>query len=91
MSISAVLHAHVDLIGSAAAITTTLCWVPQAIRVIRTRETAAISLLMYILLSIGISLWLIYGLLIGSAPLIGANGVTLVLALIILTMKLRFG
>ena len=81
----------IELIGSAAAIITTLCWVPQAIKVIRTRETAAISLLMYLLLAVGISLWLAYGLLIGSMPLIGANAVTIVLVLIILAMKLRYG
>lgn len=81
----------IELIGSAAAIITTLCWVPQAIKVIRTRETAAISLLMYLLLAVGISLWLVYGLLIGSMPLIGANAVTIVLVLIILAMKLRYG
>lgn len=80
-----------ELIGSAAAIITTLCWVPQAIKVVRTRETAAISLTMYVMLAIGILLWLIYGLLIMSWPLIGANMVTLVLVVIILAMKMRFG
>jgi MtN3 and saliva related transmembrane protein len=83
--------ATIELIGSVAAIITTLCWVPQAIKVIRTRDTAAISLIMYLMLIIGIGLWLAYGVLIMSWPLIGANAVTFVLVLIILAMKLRFG
>jgi MtN3 and saliva related transmembrane protein len=83
--------ASIEIIGAIAATITTLCWVPQAIKVIRTRETAAISLTMYLMLALGVSLWLAYGLLIGSWPLIGANAVTLVPVLAILGMKLRYG
>lgn len=83
--------ASIEIIGAIAATITTLCWVPQAIKVIRTRETAAISLTMYMMLALGVSLWLAYGLLIGSWPLIGANAVTLVPVLAILGMKLRYG
>ena len=82
---------QIEIIGSIAAFITTLCWVPQAIKVIRTRETKAISLIMYVMLAIGIMLWLAYGLLIMSWPLIGANAVTFVLVIVILAMKLRFG
>lgn len=82
---------QVELLGAAAATITTLCWVPQAIKVIRTRETAAISLTMYVMLATGIALWLAYGVLIGSWPLIGANAFTIILVGIILTMKLRYG
>ncbi|MCZ8376972.1 MAG: SemiSWEET transporter [Beijerinckiaceae bacterium] len=81
----------VELIGGVAAVITTLCWVPQAIKVIRTRDTRSLSLVMYVMLAVGIVLWLVYGLLIVSWPLIGANLVTLVLVGIILGMKLRFG
>jgi len=81
----------IELIGGLAALITTLCWVPQALKVIRTRDTRSLSLIMYIMLAIGIGLWLVYGLAIGSWPLIGANAVTLVLVVIILGMKLRFG
>ncbi|MCZ8182933.1 MAG: SemiSWEET transporter [Beijerinckiaceae bacterium] len=81
----------VELIGGVAAVITTLCWVPQAIKVIRTRDTRSLSLVMYVMLAVGIVLWLVYGLLILSWPLIGANLVTLVLVGIILGMKLRFG
>jgi MtN3 and saliva related transmembrane protein len=83
--------ATIELIGSVAATITTLCWIPQAIKVLRTRDTAAISLVMYLMLAVGLSLWLLYGLLIGSWPLIGSNTVTLVPVLAILVMKLRFG
>lgn len=83
--------ATIELIGAVAATITTLCWIPQAIKVLRTRETAAISLVMYCMLAIGVTLWLVYGLLIMSWPLIGANAVTLAPVLAILAMKLRFG
>jgi MtN3 and saliva related transmembrane protein len=85
------VSSSIELIGGIAATITTLCWVPQALKVIRTRETRSLSLVMYIMLTIGVGLWLVYGLAIGSWPLIGANSVTLVPVLIILGMKLRFG
>jgi MtN3 and saliva related transmembrane protein len=83
--------ATIELIGSLAAAITTLCWVPQALKVIRTRDTRALSLVMYLMLTLGIGLWLAYGLLIGSWPLIGANTVTFILVVIILGLKLRHG
>ena len=83
--------ALIETIGSIAAAITTLCWVPQAVKVIRTRDTAALSLAMYLMLAVGISLWLAYGILIASWPLIGANTVTLLPVLVILAMKLRYG
>lgn len=83
--------ASIEIIGAIAATITTLCWVPQAIKVIRTRETAAISLVMYLMLALGVSLWLAYGVLIMSWPLIGANAATLLPVLAILAMKLRYG
>lgn len=85
------MTASIELIGALAATITTLCWVPQALKVIRTRDTKAISLVMYLMLAVGITLWLAYGLLIHSWPLIGANAVTLLPVLIILGMKLRHG
>ncbi len=83
--------ALIEGIGSLAAIITTLCWVPQAIRVIRTRETRAISLVAQVSLLIGIALWLVYGVLLGSQPLIWANIVTFVLVGMIVVLKLRYG
>ncbi|KAA5602297.1 SemiSWEET family sugar transporter [Blastochloris sulfoviridis] len=83
--------AAIEAVGFAAAITTTLCWLPQAIRLIRTRETRSISLSSYGFFSAGIALWLVYGLLLGNAPMIAANSVTLALTLTIVAMKLRYG
>jgi MtN3 and saliva related transmembrane protein len=83
--------ASIEALGMAAAILTTACWVPQAWRTIRTRETRGISLIAQVLLVTGIGLWLVYGLLIGSWPLILANTVTFGLVAIILTLKLRYG
>ncbi len=80
---------NVDLLGYAAAFLTTASFVPQAWKVIRTRETHALSLAMYVMFSSGVALWLAYGILLASWPLIVANCVTLLLALIILVMKLR--
>jgi len=79
------------LIGLAAATLTTLSFLPQAYRSLRTRDTRGISLSMYALFTLGIALWLVYGLLIHDLPVILANVVTLVLALIVLALKLRYG
>lgn len=75
-----------DVIGAIAAVLTTVSFAPQALSAIRTRNTAGISLLMYVLFTIGVVCWLVYGLMLRSAPLILANAVTLVLAGIILSM-----
>ncbi len=81
----------VETVGMAAAALTTLCWVPQAVRIIRTRDTRAISLATQATLATGVLLWLAYGCLLGSIPLVAANAVTLALVTAILVMKLRFG
>lgn len=81
----------VDWIGAAAAVSTTACWLPQALKIIRTRETRAISLPAAALFSLGLALWLAYGLALGDGPLIAANTVTLALNLVILALKLRYG
>jgi MtN3 and saliva related transmembrane protein len=78
-------------IGAVAAALTTLCWLPQAVRVIRLRDTRAISLATNLVFATGILLWLIYGIAIGNGPLIAANGVSLILTLVIIAMKLRYG
>ncbi len=79
------------LIGLAAASLTTISFLPQAYRSLRTRDTRGISLGMYALFTLGIALWLIYGILIHDLPVTLANGVTLVLALVVLALKLRYG
>ena len=78
------------LIGLTAAICTTISFLPQAIKVIKTKRTRDISLGMYIIFSLGTFLWLTYGVLIKDIPLISANSITFTLSLIILTMKLKY-
>jgi MtN3 and saliva related transmembrane protein len=80
-----------DLIGSLAATLTTVAFIPQVLQVYRTRHTHDISLGMYISFIAGVALWLAYGLLLGSWPIIIANGITLGLAGAVLIMKIRFG
>lgn len=81
----------VESVGSAAAILTTVCWLPQAVQVIRTRDTKAISLTTYSAFGLGVALWLLYGIFLGKVPIIAANVITLGLVLVILGMKLRHG
>lgn len=79
-----------DLIGYLAAGLTTLSFVPQAWHTFRTRDVSGISLGMYSAFTLGVALWLVYGVLLNAWPLIAANGITLGLATSILVMKLRF-
>lgn len=81
----------IEMIGATAATLTTICWLPQAMHVIRTRDTKAISGCAYVTFGCGIAMWLAYGLLLGKWPLIVANAVTLPLVLVILALKLRLG
>jgi MtN3 and saliva related transmembrane protein len=81
----------IETIGIIAACFTTLCWIPQAVRTIRTRHTRDLSLWTQGAFTFGVALWLAYGLMLGNWPLIGANGVTLLLAGTILALKLRYG
>ncbi|HEX5340206.1 MAG TPA: SemiSWEET transporter [Gammaproteobacteria bacterium] len=78
-------------IGLAAALLTTIAFVPQVIRSWRTRDTRGISLPMYSVFTVGIGLWLVYGLMLHDLPITLANGVTLALALAVLVLKLRHG
>jgi len=80
-----------NLVGSLAAFLTTLAFVPQAWLTWKSRRAEGISLGMYSIFTIGVALWLVYGLMLGAWPVIIANLVTLVLAVFILGMKLRFG
>ncbi|WP_078118306.1 SemiSWEET transporter [Thiosocius teredinicola] len=78
-------------LGLLAAFLTTAAFVPQVFRVVRTRDTHAISLTMYLMFAAGVALWLIYGILLGLWPVIIANGITLLLALMVIALKLRRG
>lgn len=79
-----------DLIGTLAAILTTVSFLPQALHTFRTKDVRGISLGMYSAFTLGVALWLIYGLLLGAWPVVIANLVTLALASTILVMKLRY-
>jgi MtN3 and saliva related transmembrane protein len=79
------------IVGFVAGILTTVAFVPQILRVWRTRSAEDISLGMYTLFTLGVVLWLIYGILIYSWPIIFANCITLLLAGAVLIMKLKFG
>ena len=79
-----------EFIGFAAATFTTCSFIPQAWLTFRTRDVRGISLGMYSVFTLGVALWLVYGLLAGAWPVVAANAVTLGLALAILVMKLRY-
>jgi len=79
-----------DWIGTLAGILTTCAFLPQVLKVWRTRSVTDISLGMYVLFITGVVLWIVYGLHIRSAPVVAANGTTLLLAASILVAKLRF-
>jgi MtN3 and saliva related transmembrane protein len=81
----------VTTLGFIAAACTTMAFLPQVIKTCRLKETRDISLVMYIVLVTGISLWALYGILIGDYPVSIANGITLILAVIILISKIRYG
>jgi len=80
-----------ELIGYLAASFTTLSFVPQALKTIRTRDTYAISSGMYATFSIGVALWFAYGVTLGSWPIIVANGLTFLLSATILALKIQHG
>ena len=85
------MNVAADAIGYVAATLTTIAFVPQAWKTWKTKSAAGVSLRMYAIFTLGVALWLAYGLMIGAWPVIVANVVTLVLALFILVMRLKFG
>lgn len=80
-----------EWLGYVAATLTTIAFVPQALKTIRSRDTSGISLAMYVVFTLGIVFWFGYGIVLGSWPMIVANTITFVLAVIILGLKLRHG
>jgi MtN3 and saliva related transmembrane protein len=79
----------IDVLGYAAAALTTASFIPQAWLSFRTGDVSGISLSMYACFTVGVALWLAYGVVLGAWPIVVANAVTLLLALAILAMKLR--
>jgi MtN3 and saliva related transmembrane protein len=80
-----------NTLGFMAASLTTIAFLPQVIQVWRSQSTKDISLPMLITFIAGITLWLIYGLLVNAAPIYLANAITLILNLVILRFKLKYG
>lgn len=80
----------IDAIGYLAACLTTLSFVPQAFKIFKSKDVSAISLWMYALFTLGVFLWLVYGILTMMLPVIFANFITLCLAVAILTMKIIY-
>lgn len=80
----------IKLIGMLAATCTTISFLPQAIKVIKTRHTKDLSLLMYTFFTTGVLLWLVYGILNNQLPVILANSVTFIFAAIILILKIIY-
>ena len=78
------------IIGLVAATCTTISFVPQALRTIKTKHTKDLSLTMYSLFTIGIFLWFVYGILVKDLPLIIANGITLLFTSTILILKIKY-
>ena len=78
-------------VSALAAILTTAAFVPQALHIIRHRETKAISLVMYVAFASGVAFWLLFGVIIHNWPIIVSNAITLVLTVAIVAMKLRYG
>ena len=78
-------------IGAIAATLTTVCFIPQAVKIVRTHQTKDISLAMYATFSTGVACWLLYGILTMQWNIIICNIVTLPLALTVLFMKIKFG
>jgi MtN3 and saliva related transmembrane protein len=80
----------ITLLGLVAGTLTTAAFLPQLVKAWKSRSTKDISLLMYVIICTGILLWLIFGLCIGSLPVIAANAATLLIAIAILILKIRF-
>ena len=81
---------NISWVGSIAAVLTTISFVPQAWRVIRTKNVEGISLGMYVLFAVGVYLWLIYGVAVRDWNITIANGITAFLASIILTVTIKY-
>lgn len=81
------MNNYIEIIGYIAAVLTTVAFVPQVVLVHKTKNTSSISLSMFLIFSLGLISWGIYGLILHQLPIILANGVTLTLSLYILYMK----
>lgn len=82
---------RVDIVGIIAGICTTIAFMPQVVRIVRTKHTKDLSLPMYVIFSFGVLSWTCYGFLTNSISIIIANGITFTLSLYILAAKIKYG
>ncbi len=82
---------HIDIIGVIAGTCTTVSFVPQLVKILRTKKVRDISLYMYIILTTGIFLWLVYGICLKRVPIILANGISFLVCLFIIIAKIVYG
>ncbi len=80
-----------DILGYAAATLTTISFVPQVWRTYRTKDVSGISLRMYTLFTLGVAIWLAYGIVLGQVPMMIANSLGLLMACAVLVMRVRYG
>lgn len=82
---------YITLLGLIAGAFTTVSLVPQLVRILKTHHTKDLSLNTYLILTTGVLLWLMYGLIIKDTAVIAANGVTFLLACAIVYFKIKYG
>ena len=80
-----------DALGYLAATLTTVSFVPQAWRTWRTKDVSGISLRMYSIFTLGVAVWLAYGIVLGQVPMMVANSTGLILAGAVLVMRIKYG
>jgi len=81
---------HIGILGMTAGFLTTMSFIPQVLKILRTKHTKDISLGMYTILLVGVALWLVYGIYLEEFPLILFNIITLILCSFVLFMKLKY-
>ncbi len=76
-------------LGTTAALLTSISFVPQVLKILKTGNTSGISLIMYALFVTGVACWLVWGMFLGQTPVVIANGLTLILSSAVLFLKIR--
>ena len=79
-----------ELLGLIAGLFTTIAFVPQVVKIWKSKQAQDVSFAMFAIFSTGVALWIVYGFIIGSLPVILANSVTFALALAVIILKLYF-
>ena len=79
----------IELVGYTVAVCTSLSFLPQALKVLKTKDTQSLSLVMYSVFTFGVMMWLSYGILLNDLPMILANVLTFIFAVFILLMKIK--